>query len=264
MKTSLIITTYNRPDALALVLKSVLNQTMLPDEIVIGDDGSTDDTRMLIEKYKARFNVPVKHIWHEDNGFRVAKVRNQCIENATNEYIISIDGDIVMHKDYIKSHLFFAESNIFLQGHRAMLGKRLTEKAITQGLTNFSFLQNDIKNRKNTIHNLFFAKLLSKKSTDMEGIMGGIMSFWKQDAIDINGYNEDFEGWGKEDSEFGIRLLNLGVKRRDLRFCAVAYHLDHGKNSKLLHRDKYERNLSIMQNSIDKKLTKCKNGIIKL
>ncbi len=264
MNTSLIITTYNRPEALALVLDSVLVQTVMPDEIIIGDDGSKDETRLLIEKYNKRLPVPIKHIWQEDKGFRVAKLRNQCIQNAQNEYIISIDGDIVLHKEFIKSHVLNAEKAAFLQGHRVMLGEKITEKALKNGLKKYSFFDKDIKNRKNTIHNFFLAKLFSKKSKRKTGLKGGIMSFWKKDALKINGYNEDFEGWGKEDSEFGIRLINSGVKRKDLRFCAVTYHLDHGNSSKTLHRERFERNLSILQNTIDQKLIICKNGLEKL
>ncbi len=264
MNISLIITTYNRPEALALVLDSVLMQTELPGEIIIADDGSTGKTRLLIENYTKKSKVPIKHIWHKDEGFRVAKIRNRAIKNAEYEYIISIDGDIVLHKEFIKSHIINAEKGVFLQGHRVMLGKSTTVKALNNGLKYYSFFHKDIKNRKNTIHDFFLAKLFSKKSMRKKGLKGGIMSFWKQDAININGYNEDFEGWGKEDSEFGIRLFNSGIIRKDLRFCAVSYHLDHDNSSKTLHSKSYERNLSILQNTIEKKLVKCKNGLEKL
>ena len=264
MKTSLIITTYNRPDALELVLKSVLLQSVMPDEVLIGDDGSGDETAILLKKYKSIFPVPLIHIWQEDKGFRVSRIRNLCFAKARFDYLISIDGDIIIHRDFVKSHILFSEKNTFLQGHRAMLNGNLTAKAIKHSLTSFSFFEKGIKNRKNTIHNIFLSKIFSKKSKNPKGIIAASMSFWKKDVFNVNGYNEDFEGWGKEDTEFGIRLMNSGVLKKDLRFCAVAYHLDHSNSSKNKYKDNLDKNLSILQDTIDKKAIKCQNGIIKL
>ena len=264
MKVTLIISTYNRPDALKLVFDSILNQSIMPTEILVADDGSGDKTSKLIEEYTAIFNIPVHHIWQEDSGFRVARIRNLAIKEASTDYIISIDGDIVLHQEYIKSHLLFIKKGFFLQGHRVMLNDKMTEKAIANNMSNFSFWDFDIINRKNTIHNFRLAKIFSVASKRQSGLKGGIISFWKSDAIRVNGFNEDFIGWGKEDSEFAIRLLHSGVKRRDLRFCAVTYHLDHANSNKKLDSLNYKRNLKMMKDTIKNKTQICKNGIEKL
>ncbi|HHH54312.1 MAG TPA: glycosyltransferase [Bacteroidetes bacterium] len=264
MSVSLIITTYNRPDALDLVFKSILKQSVSPSEIIVADDGSTNVTKKLIDSYKSKFQVPLRHVWQEDKGFRVARIRNLAIDAAKGDYIISIDGDIVLHKDFVKSHIYFAKKGFFLQGHRALLNPKFTEQVLKNDSIDYLIWDRGISNRKNTIHNLVLAKFFSFKSKKINGLMGGLMSFWKADAMKINGYDEDFIGWGKEDSDFGVRLLNSGLWRRDLRFCAVAFHLDHLKDNRMNTKKFYKKNLSILDSSISNKTVVCKNGIKKL
>ena len=102
MKCSLIISTYNWPEALDLVLKSVLRQTTMPSKVIIADDGSKAETRLLVEEYKKIFSVPLIHVWQEDNGFRLATIRNKAISNSNFTYIIQIDGDVILNKNFIK------------------------------------------------------------------------------------------------------------------------------------------------------------------
>ena len=263
MKVTLIITTYKRPKALKLVLNSILQQSILPDEIIIGDDGSGIETANLIKDYRTKFFIPLKHIWQEDKGFRVAQIRNKAISASEFDYIISIDGDIVLHEKFIESHLHFIKKGVFLQGHRVMLNPALTKKAIEQNISKFSFFNINLSNRKNTIHNFFLANIFSLTSKRHKGLKGAILSFWKQDALRVNGFDEDFIGWGKEDTEFAIRLLNLGIKRKDLRFCAVGFHLDHGNSNKDLESDNYKRNVNKLNKTINQNLIRCKNGILK-
>ena len=263
MTVALIITTYNRPDALGLVLDSVLRQSVMPDEVIIADDGSGPATKELVEKYKSMFSVPLHHVWQEDKGFRAAKIRNEGIKKAGAQYIILIDGDIVLHKEFVKSHILMSGKNLFLQGHRAMLDAALTYKALKEKKINFGFWEKGIRNRKNTVHNWTLAKIFSRKSLSTKGIISCNFSFWRDDAYKVNGFNEDFTGWGKEDTEFGIRLLNAGLQRRDLRFCAVGYHLDHGNNNKHLQSPEYKRNLALLKETVTKKKKYCTNGLVK-
>jgi len=264
MTISLIISTYNRPDALKVVLDSVMEQTVLPYEVIVGDDGSNNKTKELIEQYRKSFPVPLIHVWQEDRGFRLARIRNLAIKRAKGDYIISIDGDIVLHKEYINSHKTYSKKGYFLQGHRVLLNDTMTNRIIESGKRDISFWDFNLKNRKNTIHNFKLSKLFSTSSVKIKGIKGGIFSFWKSDALKVNGLNEEFVGWGKEDSEFAVRLVNSGIKRFDLRFCAVCYHLDHGKSNKFYNRNEYEKNLQLLNKSKLEKAVFCENGIDKL
>lgn len=126
MTTSLIITTYNRPDALILVLESVLRQNQLPDEIIIADDGSTEETQQVIQQFKANCPIPVIHSWQEDLGFRAARSRNLAIAQSNYDYLILLDGDLILHKEFIASHVKYAETGFFLQGGRTLINEPTT------------------------------------------------------------------------------------------------------------------------------------------
>ena len=100
MKTSLVIATYNWPEALELVLLSVLKQSIIPDEVLIADDGSTIETQVLIKLYSSKFQTGIKHVWQEDKGFQQTSILNKSVSESKGEYIIQIDGDIIMHKHF--------------------------------------------------------------------------------------------------------------------------------------------------------------------
>ena len=169
MKVSLVIATYNWPGALLLVLESIENQSVLPNEIIIADDGSKNETRVLIDNFKKASVIDLHHIWQEDLGFRLAKIRNKAIEKAQFEYIIQIDGDIILHKDYIKDHINYAKKNTFITGSRVLLLKETTELALKNKITTFSPFTNKIKNRLNAIHFPFVNKFIRSKK-DMRKI----------------------------------------------------------------------------------------------
>jgi glycosyltransferase involved in cell wall biosynthesis len=155
MKTSLIITTYNWPESLELILKSILLQTEFPNEIIIADDGSKIETTNLINYYKKISNIPIIHIWQEDLGFRASEVRNKAIKECNYEYIIQIDGDTVLHKDFIKDHKNLATKNCFISGSRVLVGKETTAKKIKNMSIHFSPFTKGIINRfslKNSVN----------------------------------------------------------------------------------------------------------------
>ena len=257
MKISLIITTFNWPESLLLVLKSVRYQTLPPDEIIIADDGSGENTRDLISSYKKQFDLNIIHSWQEDNGFRAARSRNKAIFKSSGDYIIMIDGDIVLHHNFVKDHINSAEKGYFIQGTRSLLTEKETREALIKKNASFSFFSSRLKNRKNAIHSKILSFIFSNKKNYLRGIKSCNMAFFKNDCININGFNNNFEGWGREDSEFSQRLMNLGIKRKTLRFNAIQFHLWHKENS----RDLLNKNDAIMQETINMKVVWCENGI---
>lgn len=132
MTVSLIISTYNSPKALDLCLMSVLQQSVLPDEVLIADDGSNEETRKIVEEFKKQSTVPVIHVWHEDNGFRLTVIRNKAIAKASMDYIIQIDGDIILNHHFIKDHKRFARKNSFVSGSRLNIQSELSKKLIIE------------------------------------------------------------------------------------------------------------------------------------
>ena len=259
---SLIITTYNQPARLALVLDSVRGLSQPPNEVLVADDGSTAETKELINAFKSDFPCPLRHIWHEDRGFRLAQIRNKAINAAQNEYVIIIDGDMILQKDFIKGHLDFARRGVFLQGSRVILDKTFSENL----LKNYeNSRENSAERERVKFFSLkalnigFLASFIYKfsaldsrifaKRELIRGVRGCNMSFFKRDCVAINGFNEAFEGWGREDSEFVARFLFKGGVLRRLKFAGIAYHIWHEENS----RKDFGKNHELYLNTIKTK-----------
>ncbi|MFM9826982.1 glycosyltransferase family 2 protein [Flavobacterium sp.] len=254
---SLITPTYNWPEALELILLSTINQTVLPNEVIIADDGSREDTKQLIEAFQKKIPIPLIHIWHEDLKNRKPKIMNKAIAASKYDYIIEIDGDIIMNKNFIEDHLNFAKKGQYLFGSRVNIQKKLLTKLFSEKIISFNLFSKGIKKRGRTIRITFlmnFAKSVEKRSRKLRGCN---MSFWKEDFIKINGFNEDLVGWGIDDSEMIQRLHNIGVKGKRLKFAGIAYHIYHKEQSKI----HIEINNEIEKQTTEKKLTFIENGI---
>ncbi|OGQ99587.1 MAG: family 2 glycosyl transferase [Deltaproteobacteria bacterium RIFOXYD12_FULL_57_12] len=257
MKISLIITTYNWPAALELSLKSALRQSRLPAEIIVADDGSTSDTGEMVCGLARKSSVSLIHSWQEDRGFRAARSRNLAMARATGDYFVFIDGDMVLERHFIEDHGHWATAGVFVQGGRALLDAGLTRTALANGQTAFSPFVKGMANRKNCIRAAGLARFFSGNTSRLAGIRTCNFAFWKEDAVRVNGFNEEFEGWGREDSDFAARLLHSGVRRLNLRFSAVAWHLHHPENS----RQSLEKNDQLLAETIRLKKTWCEQGL---
>lgn len=256
---SLVVTTYNWKDALEMVLRSIIQQKTLPNEVIIADDGSRNDTKLLIESYQKNFPVPLIHCWHEDKGFRAAAIRNKAIHTAKGEYIILTDGDIVLGKSFIQDHKRIAQTNYLIQGSRVLLSENTTKKYIADKNIRFSFFTKGIKNHLNTLSIPILSFLFSQNRGGHTNVRSCNMACWKKDIVKVNGFNEDFVGWGREDSEFVIRMYNAGLKRKNLKFGGVAFHLYHPENSRAL----LDKNNDLMNKSMEEKISYCPNGLNK-
>lgn len=262
ISVGLIISTYNWTDALYVCLLSIVNQSIMPNEIIIADDGSTNDTKILIENFRKEHNLNnLFHIWHVDNGFRLGEIRNKAINFSKSEYIIQIDGDIILHPHYIKDHLNLAKPNFFITGSRLLLNKKITHKILKSKKCNFNLLRWHGQNFLNTIRIPAITNVLKNKyktrGKNYLYVKGCNMSFWKKDLEKVNGYNIDFIGWGKEDSEIALRLLNAGVKKQFIKFGGIQYHLYHP----LASRDKEDYNNHLLNEAILKNESRCINGL---
>ena len=259
LSVSIVITTYNRPDALDIVLQSLLRQSVQPAEIIIADDGSKAETKKMAEKYIPLFSVPVLHCWQEDNGFRLSTIRNKAIVMSKSEYIIMIDGDMLLHRHFIRDHIRVAKVGQFVQGRRVLTKEKLTVLLLAEKGKRLTPFVKGIKNRLNACCFPLFSPIISLLFTKQEhtSVRGCNMAFWKKDVIAVNGFNEAFTGWGREDSEFVVRLFNNKIKRKDLRLGGVAYHLCHPENN----RKKLENNEQLLAQTIAQQSKYCALGI---
>ncbi len=257
MNCSLIVCTYNWPEALRIVLTSAISQSVVPNEIIIADDGSDNNTKKVIDEFIKLSTIPIIHSWQKDDGCRISHSRNRAISKSSFEYIIMIDGDTVLHKDFVKDHKKFAKRKVYTQGSRVLLQPRITISILKNNkFIKPLFFLKDSKNKMNMFRIPFISKLMSySKSKKLNRIRGCNYSIFKKDIIDVNGFNEEITTWGREDSEFVQRLFNNGLMKQHLKFSAIQYHLYHEERSHNSINDNF------LKNTIIKKLIWCQSGI---
>lgn len=261
MKTSVIITTYKRPHALKRVLEGLRHQTVLPDEVIVADDGSGPNTSKMIRYLRKDSPYLLHHVWQEDRGFRAARIRNKAILQSRGDYLISLDGDCVPGKHFIADHLSLAEKGFFFQGKRILVGRSLAplfthEDANSVGKLLRYVFTNRIRNSHHIIRMTRFPSIVS---TSLKGIKSCNMGFFRIDVLAINGFNEDFVGWGREDSELAVRLYVYGLKRKGHPFMAICYHLWHEENN----RDRLSINDELLRMAVQTNGYFCSNGLVK-
>jgi glycosyltransferase involved in cell wall biosynthesis len=275
MKISVIVPTYNRPKALKLCLLSLTSQSIMPYEILIADDGSTAETSDMVlemqEKLKHAF--PVKHIWHEDIGFRKPKILNETVRQSIGDYLIFIDGDCMAHRHFIRSHVENSSPEVILSGKRVEIGKELSTWLLDHGAVLNSFNLKLLwdaamsKSRKVEeaimIKNRYLRQMTHRDRITDDGVWGCNFSLYKDLFIKINGCDEDFLDGSIEDNDLGIRALNQGKQIRSVRGLAIIFHLWH-ESSWSFENDKYQHNLAILKRRIANKEVVCKNGIRKI
>jgi glycosyltransferase involved in cell wall biosynthesis len=257
--SSLIIATYNWPAALSCCLESILAQSVFPDEIIIADDGSDERTRVLIKQFQSKSPVPVIHVWQPDEGFQLAKIRNKAVAVARFEYIIQIDGDLILHQHFIKDHLSAAKRGRFIGGSRCLLTAPKSDEILKNKSIDLFWLQKGLKNRENAIRFKPVGYLLQIgfKTNSTSNIRGCNMSFWRSDFILVNGYNEAYSGWGKEDTDLVIRFMNCGLLRYLFKFQGIVFHIWHTEAS----RSDLEKNEKLLEILKSIKVVRCEVGI---
>ncbi|WP_395042834.1 glycosyltransferase family 2 protein [Flavobacterium sp.] len=267
IKASIIMSTYNAEEWLEKVIFGFSVQDEQQFEIIIADDGSTDKTRILIEKLRQLITQPIIHVWHEDKGFQKTLILNKAILATSSNYLIFTDGDCIPRKDFVSTHLKFKEKGCFLSGGYFKLSMTISQLISNQDIINqncFSKkwlvkngLKKSIKNIKLT-SNGFLAKVLNFITPTNASWNGHNSSAFKEDILAINGFNNSMQ-YGGEDREFGERLINLGLKSKQIRYNAICVHLDHKRG--YVNQEALSKNLEIRKNTRQNKTIKTPNGL---
>lgn len=258
-RVSLIATTYNWPRALELVLASVARQSRLPDEVIVADDGSGEETRQLIQRVAADFPVPLRHSWQEDTGFRAARSRNRAIAAATGDYVLLIDGDMVLHRHFVADHLAAAKRGRFVQGVRVLTRREGGERMLATGTLDLGFFDKGMRRRRHTLRLPALSRFIQRASEGRSprGIKTCNQGWWHEDLLALNGFDERMEGWGREDDELAARAFHAGLRRRSLRFAGLAVHLYHPER----HQDGESPNDRLLAETRARRLTRCERGV---
>ena len=241
------------------MLASVARQRVPPSEIIVADDGSDAPTRTLIEDFARRHPVPVRLVWQPHEGFRVARLRNLAIAASSADYLVFVDGDMLLHEAFIADHRRHARRGRFTQGVRARADERLTARliadprlpvtAFTPGL--------GLARRIYLLRSRAWSSGMRRIANHFIAIKGCNQAFWRADLVRVNGFNEGIQGWGPEDKELCARLGNAGVRRQTLLFGGIAVHLEHAPAA----REQLPANLAVFADTLRRRKTRCETGL---
>ncbi|WOI12409.1 glycosyltransferase family 2 protein [Thalassospira lucentensis] len=253
---SVVVTTYNWPNALRLVLYSLADQSDRNFEIIIADDGSSFETRQVIEDFAANCPLPIKHFWQEDAGFRVARARNGAISMSEGELVIFIDGDCCVMPDFVARHRNAAEEGCLVAGKRVFIKKRLTKYLMAKNIAFHKWPRSAL-----FLIALFgfcnrpfqFVRLphkgpwLWKHMACWRKAQTCNLAVFRKDIERVGGFDEAYEGHGLEDSDFVLRLLRSGLKRKNVEYCSPVLHLYHGRKIASRHTGSQNNNHHFQQ-----------------
>ena len=232
---SVIVTTYNRPDALNAVLRSLAQQTDPDFEVVVADDGSTAETKAVLAGWNGRVGRRLVHVWHAHQGFRGGEIRNRGIRASAGFYCIFLDGDCLARADFVAAHRRLAEPGWFVAGNRILLSRDLTDKILAGGrrVENFGFAELAGERLRGNLNQLRPAlrlplgPLRKLRRRRWEGAKTCNLAVARGDLDRVDGFDNSYTGWGLEDSDLVVRLIHAGLGRKDGRFATAVFHLWH-------------------------------------
>lgn len=234
---SIIVTTYNREDALAAVLRSLAAQSDRQFEVIVADDGSGPSTAELVRIWKPEFPHRLVHVWQEDRGFRLAEVRNRAVLASQGEYCIFLDGDCIARPDFVAAHRRLAEPAWFVTGNRVLLSADLTQNVLREAqkpetwtaLQWMSQRRRGGVNRLSPLLRLPLGPLRRLRPRRWHAARACNLAVWRSDLLRVDGFDASYTGWGREDSDFIVRLLHAGARRKDGIFATGVVHLWHSE-----------------------------------
>ena len=271
MTISVIVSTFNQPERLEKVLLGYQYQTINNFEVVIADDGSGEETRNLINRYKEMNIYPIQHVWHEDDGFRKSTILNKAISASKGEYLVITDGDCVPRADFLEVHQNNAQEGHFISGGMFRLTLDVAEKITfedikTQRCFDVNYLhklgqpKKLFKDLKCKLKRESYKKIANTITPANASWNGHNSSGWKTDIIRVNGFDERMR-YGGQDRELGERLMNFGIKGKQLRFSAICLHLEHKRG--YVTKEDWARNYQIRKETKEKKANWTPYGLLR-
>lgn len=262
---SVILTTYNWPEALSLILNALHHQTYKNFEVIVADDGSDDRTKITIERVEQNVMYPIHHVWQQDHGFHASKIRNMAINKSSGDYLIFLDGDCIPRKDFILNHIALREPHWFVRGNRIILSERFSQQVVNHELPIYAWanknwlpyrLKRDIR-RFTPLLSLPDTSFRKSKKNKWYGVKTCNMSVWRTDVEHVDGLDETYIGWGREDSDLAVRLINAGIRRKEGIYSTAVFHLWHEEAS----RENLANNDYLLKDCIANHRVRAKHGL---
>jgi len=261
---AVIVSTYNAPEMLRLALNGYKQQTDRHFRIYIADDGSTSETKDVIDAFRITSPMPVKHVWHADKGFRKSRIHNKVITQLQDKYVLFTDGDCIPMPGLIAVHRRIARQDCFVSGSRILLSQEFSHRLKIQETVNtyiglFQYLRWRSRGKINRLLPLLLPPHASAPHERLDGIRGCHLACWRANLQTVNGFDESFEGWGREDSDLAARLLHAGIRRVDLRGTPVL-HLWHREEP----RHRLQENDDMLHECLASKRIRARTGLAEL
>lgn len=237
-KLSAIVATYNWPEALELVLDSLARQTYANYEVIVADDGSGPATKAVIDRLSETFPVPLIHSWQEDMGYRLSRSRNLAVTRSSGDYLIMLDGDSMLFPTFLENHARHAEAGWFTAGRRCFMRKWASAEILRHKRQIYRWPRALLfplalfggSNRPTQLITFPFSdERRRNRATEWNKAQGCNLGIWRSDFETVGGFEEDFEGYGLEDTDLVVRLFRAGVRRKTLEHLDPVLHLWHGR-----------------------------------
>jgi glycosyltransferase involved in cell wall biosynthesis len=259
MRIALVVTTHERPDALAAVLDTIARQSEPPQELIVTDDGSGPATRAVIEAFAQNARYPIRHVWQPHEGFRAARARNAAVAATSGDYIVFVDGDMLLHPEFLADHRRAARPGRWIQGLRIPLDDAATAAALASDTARTALAERRVgfPRRPYALRMSALAPADSAVANLFVAVKACNLAAWRTDLDRINGFDERFVGWGPEDKDLAARLGRAGCARRTLIFGGLAWHLAHPPAT----RDCREANEALFRTNNRARLVSCPTGI---
>jgi hypothetical protein len=252
---TLVVNTYESPLALAKVLEALARQRVPATEIIIADDGSGESTKAVIEQAIQQLKLPIKHCRQENQGFRRAVILNKAIAMAEGDYLVFLDGDCVPEREFVADHIALAEQGYWVQGRRAFVKESCVNTFVpTKKCVGSLALTGNLTGLAKALR---LPVSIVKRGCQQRGILGCNLGIWRDDLVAVNGYDETFVGWGREDADLANRLYHLGRPRKFVYGRAILYHLNHPVAS----RSRLDENQSLLDQTIEERRIRARKGL---
>ncbi len=254
---SIVLTTYNRPEALDMVLRGLAAQVRSNFEVVVADDGSGLDTARLLRDLAPMLPFRLRHVWQADQGFRAAAARNRALAVTEGDYVIFLDGDCIPPRDFVERHCRLAEKGWFVAGNRVLCGPAFTRRVLARRLPLWqwgtwhwlrAYRRGEI-NRLAPLLHLPGQGWRKRRARQWEGAKTCNLAAYRENLIGINGFDEAYQGWGHEDADLVTRLIRFGILRKDARFAAPVFHLWHPPQDRQREAENRRRLCEVLDNA---------------
>lgn len=263
-RVSVILSIFDQPNAFTFSLLGYRRQSATDFELVIADDGSDEETKAIVERFKRECPFPIKHVWQKNQGYRRAKIANEAVKISEGRVILLSDGDCIPHRDFVKVHSEYCREGSFCTGGYVRLSpefcQTLDEARIASGEFEGQLTSGDRWRFRVTHWKSTFGVLVGNQRKPK--VYGCNISVDRDVYYAINGYDENFDGFGKEDSDLRNRLRRFGAKPVSLWGRAWVYHVDDVIDPKIRQR-RIPRRKDTVYYYRKNVPVRCENGLVK-